>query len=317
MTGPIIAAQDVHCTFAVRASMFSRRRPLYALRGVSLSVAKGETVAIVGESGCGKSTLGRLFLGLQTPTSGNLTLAGRPIGTWKRGDRARKIQAVFQDPYSSLNPAKTIAQIVGFPLALQGNLTHAEIGRRVDRMLDVTGLAARLRNVSPSELSGGQRQRVAIARALIIEPEILLCDEPTSALDVSVQSQILNLLSDIKRDLGLTMIFISHNLAVVSHFADRVAVMYLGRIVELRPVADIFSAPAHPYTDGLLKSVLTLDPRTGIPNPALKPNSPDPFEKPAGCALAPRCPRVADICLQTPPPRIELAGGHADCHFAR
>jgi len=288
---------------------------LHALRSVSFEVARGETLAIVGESGCGKTTLGRVLLGLQAPDSGRVYLCDRPLEAWPRTQRARQVQAVFQDPYSSLNPYKSVAEIISFPLRVQGELTQSEIDRRVYRMLELTGLPAHVHTAWPGQLSGGQRQRVAIARALATEPATLICDEPTSALDVSVQSQILNLLKELKRELGLTLVFISHNLAVVENFADRVGVMYFGRIVEMRETSALFADPSHPYTIGLLRSMLAIEPGVGIPDPLLLPVPIDPFSDPSGCALAPRCFRAEGICNGQAPPRTDTSRGWADCHF--
>ena len=315
MNAPVLVAENLICSFPMRAALWGRPRMLHALRGVSFEVARGETLAIVGESGCGKTTLGRVLLGLQAPDSGRVRLCDRPLEAWPRTQRARQVQAVFQDPYSSLNPYKSVAEIISFPLRVQGELTQSEIDRRVYRMLELTGLPAHVHTAWPGQLSGGQRQRVAIARALATEPATLICDEPTSALDVSVQSQILNLLKELKRELGLTLVFISHNLAVVENFADRVGVMYFGRIVEMRETSALFADPSHPYTIGLLRSMLAIEPGVGIPDPLLLPVPIDPFSDPSGCALAPRCFRAEGICNGQAPPRTDTSRGWADCHF--
>src|SRR5450432_3270063 len=298
---PVLEARDVACRFMVSAGLFRAQRPLHAVDGVSLTLAKGEVLGLVGESGCGKSTLARLLLGLLPPTHGDILFEGAPIGGLDRIAIARRIQPIFQDPYSSLNPRKTIGAIIALPLRVHGVGVPATWRRQVEEMMDLVGLARRFYDLYPNQLSGGQRQRVAIARALIMRPEVVVCDEPTSALDVSVQSQILNLLQDLRQELGLTYLLISHNLAVVEHMATRVAVMYLGRIVEAAQTADLFTAPRHPYTRALLASVLTPEPRLGLPDIGLGTSFPNPLEPPSGCAFHPRCPQVMTVCRGTPP----------------
>jgi peptide/nickel transport system ATP-binding protein len=232
---------------------------------VSLRLYRGETLGLVGESGCGKSTLAKMLLGLLAPTTGSVLIDGQQIDPRASLQMAQKIQPIFQDPYSSLNPRKTVAQIVGLPLLLHRRGTRASQAAEVKRMLDLVGMPERTHRQYPNQLSGGQRQRVAIARALILRPGILICDEPTSALDVSVQAQILNLLLDLKAEFGLSYLFISHDLGVVEHLADRVAVMYRGSIVEQASREDIFANPRNPYTRTLLSSVLTPEPGLGLP----------------------------------------------------
>src|SRR5713101_3363502 len=251
----LIEARGVSRQFVVGQRLFAAKPVIRAVIDVDLVVPSGEVLGIVGESGSGKSTLGKMLLGLIAPDRGTIRMAGEDLTAIERRTLARLIQPVFQDPYSSLNPRKSVASIVALPLAVLGIGSAREQRSRAIEMLGRVGLAARYADVYPSELSGGQRQRVAIARALVVEPQIVLLDEPTSALDVSVQSQILNLLMDLKRDLGLTYLFISHNLAVVEHIASRVAVMYLGRIVESAERDALFRAPRHPYTHALLASV--------------------------------------------------------------
>ncbi len=299
-----IEIRNVEKIFRQSTGVFSSPRMVRAVDGVSLTVPEGGCVGIVGESGCGKSTLARLILGLHAPTGGDILVDGQALGAMGRRERARLIQPVFQDPFSSLNPRRLIRDIVGLPLAAQG-IGGDEITERVHAMLERVGLTREMAGRLPAQLSGGQRQRVAIARALVLRPRIVVCDEPTSALDVSVQAQILNLLAELRRDLGLTLVFISHNLAVVEHICDEVAVMYLGRIVEHTDTDALFTAPTHPYTRALLASVLTPEPGLGIPDVGLGDAYPDPANIPPGCRFHPRCPMVTDRCrTETPAPRM-------------
>jgi peptide/nickel transport system ATP-binding protein len=251
--------------YPLKRGLFQPPGQLKAVNDVSLRLYRGETLGLVGESGCGKSTLAKMLLGLLAPTSGNVLINGQEVDPTQRKEHARHIQPIFQDPYSSLNPRKTVGEIVGLPLRLHGIGTAAERARQVKDILDLVGMPERTHAQYPNQLSGGQRQRVAIARALILRPDILICDEPTSALDVSVQAQILNLLLDLKAEFGLTYLFISHDLGVVEHLVDRVAVMNQGCIVELQSREQIFSDPQHPYTRMLLASALTPEPGRGIP----------------------------------------------------
>jgi peptide/nickel transport system ATP-binding protein len=255
--------------YAVKRGMFQAPGEIRAVNDVSLRLYRGETLGLVGESGCGKSTLAKMLLGLLEPSAGNVLINGQEVDPTLRKENARHIQPIFQDPYSSLNPRKTVGDIVGLPLKLHGIGTAAEQRKEVRRMLDLVGMPERTHTQYPNQLSGGQRQRVAIARALILQPDILICDEPTSALDVSVQAQILNLLLDLKAEFGLTYLFISHDLGVVEHLVDRVAVMYKGSIVELESREKIFAEASHPYTRMLLASALTPEPGLGIPELAV------------------------------------------------
>ncbi len=311
----LVETRAVERSFRVGGGMLRKARTLRAVNGVNLAVARGEVLGLVGESGCGKSTLARLLLGLLEPTGGEILLDGRPLGSIDRLARARRVQPIFQDPYSSLNPRHTIADIVSLPLRVHVLGSAAERKRRVMEILDLVGLARRYAQSYPNQLSGGQRQRVAIARALVMRPELVICDEPTSALDVSVQSQILNLLLDLRRELGLTYILISHNLAVVEHLATRVAVMYLGRIVEDKDTDRLFREPQHPYTRALLDSVLTPEPGLGIPDAHLGVAYPNPIDPPGGCTFHPRCRHAMAQCrLEAPLPALQR-GGFVECHL--
>ena len=310
---PLIQAQDVSRSFTVKSGMFQPRRTLHAVNGVDLQVERGGVLGIVGESGCGKSTLARLLLGLIPTTSGSLSIEGQDIRSMSRRDLARRVQPVFQDPYSSLNPRRSIASIVSLPLEVHGIANPRQ--HKAIEMLERVGLPPRLANNTPGQLSGGQRQRVAIARALVMNPEIVICDEPTSALDVSVQAQIMNLLMTLRQEFNLTYVFISHNLAVVEHIATHVAVMYLGRVVESAPAAELFHEPRHPYTQALLASVLTPEPGLGIPDMGLGLSFPDPINPPAGCPFHPRCKHAMPQCEQQRPALHTQGQAQVACHL--
>jgi peptide/nickel transport system ATP-binding protein len=312
---PILETQDLSCVFQVRQGMFKPKRPLRAVNGISLKVAKGDVLGLVGESGCGKSTLAKMLLGLQTPTSGDVLVDGVPLSGLDRIGVSRRIQPIFQDPYSSLNPRKSVGSIIALPLLAHGIGSSAERERDVKKIMDLCGLPQRAYDSYPNQLSGGQRQRVAIARALVMRPEVVICDEPTSALDVSVQSQILNLLLDLRREFDLTYILISHNLAVVEHIATRVAVMYLGRIVEETDNRALFGTPRHPYSQALLNSVLTPDPELGVPDSHLGATFPNPIDPPSGCTFHPRCQHSQDACARIAPRPMTAESSMVECHL--
>ena len=315
MTDAILEARNVYKTFQISAGAFRPKRPLHAVNGVSLKIHRGEVLGLVGESGCGKTTLAKMLLGLLAPSSGELLVDGEPVGDAHRLHTARMIQPIFQDPYSSLNPRKTVGAIITLPLKVQNEPNPEAWRKRVDDILDVVGLPRSVYGNYPNQLSGGQRQRVAVARALINRPQVVICDEPTSALDVSVQSQILNLLQDLRKELGLTYVLISHNLAVVEHMATRMAVMYLGRIVEEGESQRTFNDPRHPYTRALLQSVLTPEPGLGIPDAQLGAVYPNPVDPPSGCTFHPRCTDVMAHCAREAPSPIPTETGHVECHL--
>jgi peptide/nickel transport system ATP-binding protein len=316
VTSLALEVRDIHRTYGVSQGLVGRRATVFAVNGVNLRIERGSVLGLVGESGCGKSTLARLLLDLEQPTSGSVLIDGREITTLNRLELASKIQIVFQDPNSSLNPRKSVLSIVTLPLRVHRVGDRRERERRAVEMLEMVGLPRRVLTSLPRDLSGGQRQRVAIARALMMRPEIVICDEPTSALDVSVQSQILNLLQDLRAELGLTYLIISHNLAVVEHMATRVAVMYLGRIVEENEARALFAAPRHPYTRILLNSVLTPEPDKGLPETQLGVSFPNPMQPPAGCRFHPRCPEAMAICSNQAPPVVACdPDGAVECHL--
>ena len=323
MTEPLLEVRRLEMQFVVSNSVGRRiqgRPPdvVQAVAGVDLALQPGEVLGLVGESGCGKSTLGRCIVGLYEPTAGEVLWQGQPLSA--RRDRAerRRMQMVFQDPYSSLNPRMTVRQTLSELLRVHRMVPRSQIDVRCRELMDLVGLGERSLDAHPRQFSGGQRQRVSIARALALEPDMLIADEPVSALDVSVQATVLNLLDELRRQLGLTMLFIAHNMAVVRHVCDRVAVMYLGRIVETAPTAELFNNPRHPYTQGLLKAVPRLVPGRASQAPAMVGDPPSPIDPPTGCRFHPRCPLAQPVCSVDDP---QLAAGNdephlAACHFA-
>jgi oligopeptide/dipeptide ABC transporter ATP-binding protein len=321
MTRPLLLkVEGLTKHFAGRPSLFGRDRPvLRAVDGVDLEVRQGETLGIVGESGCGKSTMGRLLVRLLDATGGKvefdgvdlLSLRGRTLTAVRRD-----FGMVFQDPWASLDPRMTVRDIIAEPLDIHRAATGAERRQRVAELLEVVGLPASAADKHPHQFSGGQRQRIGIARALSLKPRFVVLDEAVSALDVSVQAQILHLLGDLQAEFGLTYLFISHNLAVVRNVADRVAVMYLGRIVESGPTQALFETPRHPYTQALLSAIPVPDPERPRRRVMLKGDVPSALAPPAGCRFHTRCPMVQDIC-RTTPPVVTVGPGHtAACHFA-
>ncbi len=321
---PIVELQDLRKYFPVRGGLFRRvRRYVRAVDGVSIAVHAGRTLGLVGESGCGKSTLGRCILRLQEPTAGRVLFDGRDITSLPRSELLpyrRTMQIIFQDPYGSLSPRRTVAQTIREPLDVHGIGTKTERQARVAELLDIVGLSAKVRDRYPHEFSGGQRQRIGIARALALNPRFIVADEPVSALDVSVQSQVLNLIERLQRELGIAFLFISHDLAVIQHVSDDVAVMYLGHLVELAPSRELYREPRHPYTQALLSAVPKPEPGRRPP-PPLSGDVPSPLRPPAGCPFHTRCPKVMDVCRQTPPPLQETGSAgrprQVACHLYR
>lgn len=314
----LLSLEHVGKTFDVRGH--GERGQLRALDDVSLNVEAGEILGIVGESGCGKSTLAKTIVRLETPTNGAVLFAGRDIHELTGSDLLayrRNVQLVFQDPYSALAPRMSVADAIEEPLRIHKLGDRASRKRRVEQLLELVGLARGLGSRFPHQLSGGQRQRVNIARALALEPKLLILDEPVSALDVSIQAQVLNLLRDLQRELGLTYIFISHDLRVVNYLCERVAVMYLGRIAEIGPVERIFGEPRHPYTVALALSIPDHSVEHDTHSVVLKGEVPSPVNVPPGCAFHTRCPLAREICKAERPTPLELEPGHLSaCHFA-
>jgi len=316
---PLVEVRELRKHFPIGGGLFGGARAwVRAVDGVSLAIRAGETLGLVGESGSGKSTLGRLMLRLIEPTAGEVVFDGRSLLALAAGElRAlrREMQIIFQDPYGSLDPRMRVESIVGEGLAIHRLGTRAERQARVAELLDLFGLSPGAGRRYPHEFSGGQRQRIGIARALAVRPRFVVADEAVSALDVSIQAQILNLLQDLRQRLGLTMLFIAHDLRIIEHLSDRVAVMYLGKIVECAPREEIYSDPRHPYTRALLSAVPIPDPRQRKQRMVLGGDVPSPVEPPPGCAFHPRCPHAEDVCRTVIPPLVAGRGGHAvACH---
>ncbi|MCW2689961.1 MAG: oligopeptide/dipeptide transporter, ATP-binding protein [Mycobacterium sp.] len=322
---PLLEVTDLVKHFPIKSGIVVDREVarVRAVDGVSLTLNEGETLGLVGESGCGKSTLCRAILQLTHPTSGSVRFAGEElVGRSRRGLRPlrRQMQMIFQDPFASLNPRKRVGQIVGDPMELHGIAKGAELKRQVQDLLDRVGLQAEHYNRYPHEFSGGQRQRIGIARALALKPKLIVADEPVSALDVSVQAQIINLLEDLQDEFGLSYLFVAHDLGVVRHVSERVAVMYLGKIVENSDAEGLYKKPIHPYTNALLSAVPIPDPRRNAERErlVLEGDVPSPIDPPPGCSFHTRCPWATDVCTTDEPALLEYHAGHvAACHHPR
>jgi len=322
MSAPLLEVRDLEKRFPIRRGLFGRvRGEVRAVDGVSFDVRAGETVALVGESGSGKTTTGRLVLRLLDPTAGAIRFDGVDLLALPPGDlrrMRRHLQVVFQDPYGSLNPRMRIGTIVREPLDIHKvGASRAERDAMVASLLERVGLDPAMRGRYPHEFSGGQRQRIGVARAIALRPKLIVADEPVSALDVSVQAQVINLMIDLQEEYGCAYLFIAHDLALVERFADRVAVMYLGRIVESAPAADLFRNPLHPYTRALLQAIPVPDPERVRERAVLAGDASSPAEPPPGCRFQPRCPVAIEICRREDPALREAAPGHgAACHLA-
>ena len=311
----LVVVNNLEKRFPIKGGLLGREvASVKAIQGVSFNIKRGETLGLVGESGCGKSTLGRCILRLIEPTSGEVYFNGQNVlgmGAEELRKIRRKMQVIFQDPFASLNPRMTVGSIIAEPIKIHGLAKGPDVTKRVLKLLDLCGLRAEAINRYPHEFSGGQRQRICIARALAVEPEFIVCDEPVSALDVSIQAQIINLLQDLQKELQLTYLFIAHDLKVVEHISNRVAVMYLGKIAEIAPAEELYRAPKHPYTRALFSAI-------PVPNPVgqrkriiLQGDVPSPISVPPGCTFHPRCPIAHEDCKAIVPPLEDKTPGHA------
>lgn len=318
----LLKVENLRKYFPIRKGILVQRKvgDVKAVDGVSFEVKQGETLGLVGESGCGKSTTGRTLLRLMEPTDGKIFFAGKEINNLppsQMRSMRNQMQMIFQDPYASLNPRMTVGDIIGEPLLIHGLTDNVKREQKVRKLLDVVGLSPYHGARYPHEFSGGQRQRIGIARALSVNPKLIVCDEPVSALDVSIQAQVVNLLEDLQEEFGLTYLFIAHDLSVVKHISDRVAVMYLGKIVELANYDELYKSPLHPYTVALLSAIPVPDPNTHKERIILKGDVPSPVNPPSGCRFHTRCPRAQEVCKQTDPEFRDAGNGHqVACHFA-
>jgi oligopeptide/dipeptide ABC transporter ATP-binding protein len=322
MSATLLEVRDLQMHFPVKEGVFQRARKVCrAVDGVSFTLRAGETLGLVGESGCGKSTLGKSIVRLNRPTAGTIRFDGvdlAPLSTKQLKAHRRNLQMIFQDPVESLNARHMVGEMLSEPFLIHGIGDAAWRRRKVLELLDKVGLPASAAERYPFEFSGGQRQRIGIARAIALEPRLIICDEPVSALDVSIQSQVLNLLLDLQREMGLSYLFIAHNLAVVKHVSDRVAIMYLGRIVEFADADDVYRDPRHPYTRALISAIPEPNPQRVRERIVLSGDVPSPINPPSGCPFHPRCPHATERCRAEPPALREVAGrtGHTvACHY--
>lgn len=318
---PLLSLDNLYKHYPVRSGFFGRKTgSLQAVDGVSLDIYPGETLGLVGESGCGKSTIGRTIVGLEQPTGGRVLFAGRDTAQLSADETTRmrsELQIIFQDPYASLNPRKTVYELLAEPLRVHGIVPKSDVSKEVDRLLGLVGLPSASKGRYPHQFSGGQRQRIGIARALSLRPKLVVCDEPVSALDVSIQAQVLNLLKELQRELGLTYLFIAHGLGAVKYISDRIAVMYLGKIVEIGTANEIFRRPKHPYTRALLEAF-------PVPNPHLRNRArfvlegdvPSPVDPPRGCRFHTRCPMAQATCQERDPELLGENGHLSACLFS-
>ncbi len=322
----LLRIEDVYKHFPIKQGIIFQRQvgAVQAVDGVTLEVRRGETLGIVGESGCGKSTLARCVTGLQSVTRGRIVFEDTDITKLSRSAKKafrRDVQMIFQDPYGSLNPRRRVGSIIGDPFAIHGVADGAERKKRVQELMELVGLNPEHYNRFPAEFSGGQRQRIGVARALALKPRLLVCDEPVSALDVSIQAQVINLLADLQEELGLTYIFIAHDLSIVRHVSDRVAVMYLGKVAERADADDVYDQPRHPYTNALLSAASIADPDRAEAREriVLTGDVPSPIDPPSGCRFHPRCPKAQERCVAEEPLLIQSSLDYSDhlvaCHF--
>ena len=320
MTQPLVSIRDLTKHFTVGRSLFGPKPTLRAVDGVDLDILRGETLGLVGESGCGKSTLARTLIRLYQPSSGSITFDGMDVATASERELTpfrRRVQMIFQDPYASLNGRMTVRDLIAEPLEIARIGTPKSRTEKVQELLARVGLHPDHANRFAHEFSGGQRQRIGIARAIALEPDLVICDEPISALDVSVQAQVVNMLEDLQDQLGLTYLFITHDLSMVRHISDRIGVMYLGKIVELASNTDLYRRPSHPYTQALLASIPVPDPTASRPVEPVRGEIPSPMNIPSGCRFRTRCPLATELCARVEPDLRDIGGGHlAACHYA-